>query len=81
MLGSLVNARLVRVGYETRVMSRRSGQDGSPLTSRWVANLFTGEGVDAAVRDAGTIVHCATLLDGSKETRATETLLRAARQA
>ncbi len=53
-LGRVVVDRLHAVGEDVRVLSRRAGPD------RVVGDLRTAEGIDEAVRDATTIVHCAT---------------------
>jgi uncharacterized protein YbjT (DUF2867 family) len=57
-LGRLVVPRLQAAGGEVRVLSRRHRQagEGVEVTN---GDLDTGEGVDAAVAGAGTIVHCA----------------------
>ena len=54
ILGSKVVERLRLAGIEPRVLSRRD----RPGTFR--GNLLTGEGLEAAVRGVGTIVHCAS---------------------
>ncbi len=54
VLGRKVVERFRSAGIEPRVMSR----SGRPGTIR--GDLLTGEGLDAAVRGAGTIVHCAS---------------------
>jgi uncharacterized protein YbjT (DUF2867 family) len=52
-LGRLVVARLRDAGRDVRVLSRSSGE------GLVTGDLDTGEGIDAAVRGVGTIVHCA----------------------
>jgi uncharacterized protein YbjT (DUF2867 family) len=76
-LGQQVVSRLREAGREVRVLSRRSptGQDGLVVTT---GDLATGEGLPAAVRGAGTIVHCASNRRGDAE--ATRNLVRAAAQ-
>jgi uncharacterized protein YbjT (DUF2867 family) len=54
ILGSKVAERLRLAGIEPRVLSRRA----RPGTFR--GDLLTGEGLEAAVRGADTIVHCAS---------------------
>jgi uncharacterized protein YbjT (DUF2867 family) len=54
ILGSKVAERLGSEGIEPRVLSRRD-RPGTVL-----GNLLTGEGLEAAVRGADTIVHCAS---------------------
>lgn len=54
ILGSKVAERLRLAGIEPRILSR----GGRPGTVR--GNLLTGEGLEAAVRGAHTIVHCAS---------------------
>jgi uncharacterized protein YbjT (DUF2867 family) len=57
-LGRLVVQRLKEAGCDVRVLSRRSheAEDGVQSLS---GDLTTGEGIEAAVDGAGTIVHCA----------------------
>ena len=76
-LGQQVVSRLREAGREVRVLSRRSrtGRDGLVVTT---GDLATGEGLPAAVRGAGTIVHCASNRKGDAE--ATRNLVRAAAQ-
>ena len=54
VLGRRVVERLGSAGVEARVLSR----SGRPGTIR--GDLLTGEGLDLAVRGAGTIIHCAS---------------------
>jgi uncharacterized protein YbjT (DUF2867 family) len=76
-LGQQVVARLQEAGREVRVLSRRSrsSQDGLVFAT---GDLATGEGLAAAVRGIGTIVHCASNRKGDAE--ATRNLVRAAVQ-
>jgi nucleoside-diphosphate-sugar epimerase len=76
-LGHQVVARLQAAGREIRVLSRRSrsSQDGLVFAT---GDLATGEGLAAAVRGTGTIVHCASNRKGDAE--ATRNLVRAAAQ-
>ncbi|MFC4945627.1 SDR family oxidoreductase [Pseudonocardia sp. GCM10023141] len=53
-LGRVLVERLAAAGTPVRVLSRREGP------GRVVGDLDTGAGLDAAVRDAGVIVHAAT---------------------
>jgi uncharacterized protein YbjT (DUF2867 family) len=56
-LGRLVVARLRDAGCDVRVLSRRrAAADGMAFVT---GDLATGEGIEAAVDGAGTIVHCA----------------------
>jgi uncharacterized protein YbjT (DUF2867 family) len=57
-LGRLVVPRLRDAGCDVRVLSRRHRQAGEGVEVV-TGDLDTGEGVDAAVAGAGTIVHCA----------------------
>ncbi|WP_017558394.1 SDR family oxidoreductase [Nocardiopsis baichengensis] len=84
-LGKAVVRRLQAAGREVRVLSRRADPageqgrpDGGPV--RFVGDLRTGDGVDAAVSGADTVVHCATML-GRDDVRATRVLAEAARRA
>lgn len=78
-LGRIVVRQLLDLGRSVRVLSRRP----SRATAEWViGDLTTGAGLDAAVRDVATIIHCAsdprrprTDVTGSAK------LLNAARQA
>jgi uncharacterized protein YbjT (DUF2867 family) len=76
-LGRQVVSRLREAGREVRVLSRRSrsSQDGVVFVT---GDLATGVGLSAAVRGAGTIVHCASNRKGDAE--ATRNLVRAAAQ-
>jgi uncharacterized protein YbjT (DUF2867 family) len=73
-LGRQVVSRLQEAGREVRVLSRRSrsSQDGLVFA---IGDLATGEGLAAAVRGIGTIVHCASNKKGDAE--ATRNLVRA----
>jgi uncharacterized protein YbjT (DUF2867 family) len=57
-LGRLVVPRLRAAGCEVRVLSRRHRQPGEGIEVV-TGDLATGEGIDAAVAGAETIVHCA----------------------
>jgi uncharacterized protein YbjT (DUF2867 family) len=76
-LGHQVVSRLQEAGREVRVLSRRSrsSQDGLVFAT---GDLPTGEGLAAAVRGIGTIVHCASNRKGDAE--ATRNLVRAVAQ-
>jgi uncharacterized protein YbjT (DUF2867 family) len=76
-LGQQVVSRLREAGREVRVLSRRrgTGPDGLVFT---VGDLATGEGLPAAVRGVGTIVHCASNRKGDAE--ATRNLVTAVAQ-
>ena len=74
-LGQQVVSRLREAGREVRVLSRRRGTDQDGLVFA-PGDLATGEGLPAAVRGVGTIVHCASNRKGDAE--ATRNLVRAA---
>jgi uncharacterized protein YbjT (DUF2867 family) len=80
-LGRLVVARLLEAGRPVRVLSRSASASASATANGTVSHvtgdLTTGEGVDAAVRGAGVIVHCAGSQKGDGEKAAA--LVRAAR--
>jgi uncharacterized protein YbjT (DUF2867 family) len=65
-LGRLVVARLRDAGRAVRVLSRQSreARDGIEFVT---GDLETGEGIEAAVEGAGTIVHCAGTAKGDEE--------------
>jgi len=65
-LGRLVVARLRDTGCDVRVLSRRgrTAHDGIDYVP---GDLSTGEGIDAAVEGAGTIVHCAGSSKGDED--------------
>jgi uncharacterized protein YbjT (DUF2867 family) len=74
-LGRLVVPLLREAGRTVRVLSRRGRkpEDGVEFVA---GDLTTGEGIEAAVTAAGTIVHCAGSSKGDEEK--TRTLVRAA---
>lgn len=76
-LGQQVVSRLLEVGREVRVLSRRSrtSQDGLVFAT---GDLATGEGLPAAISGARTVVHCASNRKGDAE--ATRNLVRAVAQ-
>lgn len=60
-LGRPLVERLLRDGAGVRVMSRRPRKAGDVRPYEWAqADLGNGEGLAAAVRGVGAIVHCAT---------------------
>jgi uncharacterized protein YbjT (DUF2867 family) len=77
-LGRLVVARLREAGRAVRVLSRqgREPEEGLEFVT---GDLDTGEGVDAAVAGAGTIIHCAGTQKGDGEKA--QTLVTAASRA
>lgn len=77
-LGRHVVDRLSGAGHDVRVTSRRPREGVENVVA---ADLLTGDGVDAAVDGVDTVVHCATTMNGSKDVRATETLVAAAERA
>jgi uncharacterized protein YbjT (DUF2867 family) len=74
-LGRLVVPRLRAAGHTVRVLSRHGGEaeDGLELVT---GDLATGEGIDAAVEGAATVVHLAGTSKGDTEKAAN--LVRAA---
>jgi uncharacterized protein YbjT (DUF2867 family) len=65
-LGRLVVSRLRDAGHEVRVLSRSSRAAGEGIAVV-TGDLATGEGIDAAVEGAGTIVHCAGSRKGDED--------------
>lgn len=59
MLGSLVVSRLVEEGFDVRVLSRTDGPT-KPGTTRWVGDVRTGVGLEAAFEGAEVVVHAAS---------------------
>ncbi|WP_330233088.1 NAD(P)H-binding protein [Nocardia sp. NBC_00508] len=81
-LGRVVVARLIDAGQATRVMSRHSRPSADAAPYEWaIADLESGEGVDAALTGVGAVVHCATTTNGKKDLAAARTLVDAARRA
>lgn len=76
-LGRLVVARLRDAECEVRVLSRREQPGTVP------GDLLTGKGLEQAVEDTGTIVHCASSPIKARrvDVEGTERLLRAAERA
>jgi uncharacterized protein YbjT (DUF2867 family) len=76
-LGHQVVARLQEAGREVRVLSSRSrsSKDGLVFAT---GDLAPGEGLAAAVRGIGTIVHCAS--NRKEDAKATRNLVRATAQ-
>jgi uncharacterized protein YbjT (DUF2867 family) len=65
-LGRLVVPRLRDAGSKVRVLSRRSREDAEGM--EFVAgDLATGEGIEAAVEGAETVVHCAGSSKGDED--------------
>lgn len=79
-LGRRVVARLRGAGSKVRVLSRRAHEstDGVEYV---VGDLTTGVGVEAAVRGATRIVHCAATGKIKEDTAQAENLVRAANDA
>jgi uncharacterized protein YbjT (DUF2867 family) len=77
-LGSLVVARLREAGREVRVLSRHGGGAGLGIDAV-SADLTSGAGVDAALHDIDTVVHCAGTRSGDEDK--TLVLVRAAARA
>jgi uncharacterized protein YbjT (DUF2867 family) len=77
-LGRAVVQRLDDGHREIRVLSRQAQPPGAPTEYRHVVgDLRTGQGLDAAVRGVGAIVHCATTY-GKGDITATRNLIDAA---
>ena len=57
-LGRLVVPRLRDAGRQVRVLSRRGHQDADGIEFA-TGDLATGEGIEAAAREAEVVVHCA----------------------
>jgi uncharacterized protein YbjT (DUF2867 family) len=74
-LGRLVVPRLQAAGCDVRVLSRRT-HDAAGGIEYMTGDLLTGQGIQAAVDGAATIVHCAGSSKGDDE--ATRNLVRAA---
>ncbi|HET9896420.1 MAG TPA: NAD(P)H-binding protein [Streptosporangiaceae bacterium] len=77
-LGRSVVDRLIDAGQDVRVLARRQ-RDIQPRVTFFTGDLRRGEGIDAAVRDAGVIIDCATSTKGDAE--ATTNLVTAAARA
>jgi uncharacterized protein YbjT (DUF2867 family) len=77
-LGRPVVARLRDAGREVRVLSRRSGEAGEGIEFV-TGDLATGDGIEAAVEGAETIVHCAGSSKGDDDKA--RNLVRAASRA
>ncbi|WP_418960682.1 SDR family oxidoreductase [Streptomyces tritici] len=77
-LGRAVVQRLDDGHREIRVLSRRAQPPGAATSYRhMVGDLRTGDGLDAAVRGVGAIVHCATTY-GKGDVTAARNLIDAA---
>ncbi|MCA2226752.1 SDR family oxidoreductase [Nonomuraea aurantiaca] len=72
-LGRRLVPRLLAAGHAVRVLSRKPPRD--EMTHR--GDLITGEGLEDAVAETGTIIHCATG-NGHADQDATRSLVRAA---
>ncbi|WP_129842828.1 SDR family oxidoreductase [Streptomyces sp. RFCAC02] len=80
-LGHEVVRLLAECGRELRVLSRRDRPGGAGCAVDWhVGDLGTGDGLDAALAGAGTVVHCATTA-GRADVAATRRLTAAAHRA
>jgi len=78
-LGRVIVGRLVEAGWEVRVLSRRPRPGLLELPYQLArGDLRTGVGVDEAVADAASIIHCAT---GRDDVAAARNLIGAARRA
>ena len=74
-LGRHVVQRLCEAGASVTVLSRHPGESADGIRYA-VGDLSTGEGVEAAVRGAEVIVHCAGSSKGDEQK--TRTLVSAA---
>ncbi|HEU0128215.1 MAG TPA: NAD-dependent epimerase/dehydratase family protein, partial [Pseudonocardiaceae bacterium] len=67
-LGREVVRQLAGGGPVVRVLSRRPRPAGQPAEIEWaVGDLGTGAGIDVAVGDVNTIIHCASDARRGKE--------------
>ena len=82
-LGRKVVRRSTSGGQVVRVLSRRPRPAGQPEEIEWaVGDLGSGAGIDAAVGDVDTIIHCASDYRRAKENlHGTRRFLQAARRA
>ena len=61
VLGRELVPRVAAAGHKVRIMSRRAGKDNAAGDTAWaVADLLTGEGVEAAVAGVDVILHAAS---------------------
>ena len=74
-LGRFVVARLVDAGCDVRVLARHQ-RDTLPQVTFFTGDLRSGEGIEAAVSEVSTIIHCATSTKGDAD--ATRNLVTAA---
>lgn len=84
VLGRHVVAELGKRGAEVRVLSRKTSPELPPGVTAVRGDLGTGEGIEAAVAGAATIVHCASnagIGDSAADVAATRRLCGAARAA
>src|SRR5690554_5733783 len=85
ILGTELRPRLDAAGYAVRIMSRRAPQPGEDAGVEWAqADINTGDGLPAAVRDVDTIIHAASAGFGDSyraDVQGTRRLLEAAREA
>jgi uncharacterized protein YbjT (DUF2867 family) len=79
-LGRRVVARLRSAGRNVRVISRRA-RESTDGVEYVVGDLTTGEGVEAAVRSATIVVHCAATGKIKEDTAQAENLVQAAKDA
>ncbi len=78
-LGRLVVTELLAAGRSVRVVSRRPLRAAAGIEGR-VADLGTGQGLDAALAGAGAVVHCATS-GGADDLPQAQRLVEATRRA
>lgn len=79
-LGQAVVAQLQQEGRPVRVLSRKPAPASLPEGTSWCrGDLLSGEGIDAAVRGAGAVVHCMTSAR-MRDVQATRRLVEPARR-
>lgn len=79
-LGRAVVARLAAAGQDPVVLSRRRAAPAG-VHARWrVGDLDSGEGLDQALAQTGTVIHCASSSD-ERDVAASRNLLEAAHRA
>jgi uncharacterized protein YbjT (DUF2867 family) len=81
VLGRVLVQRLLDAGHRTRVMSRQPRPTGTAPHEWAVADLRSGEGVDAAIAGVDVIVHCATAFGPGRDVKAARKMIAAAQRA
>lgn len=67
MLGRRVVDRLAAAGYQVRIMSRHARAGANPAVETIVADLITGDHLDAALDGVTTVIHAASQPVGRTE--------------